>query len=120
MIFPPKPRDYGYSLPIKVRKLALRAALSEFNREAKLKLVDAFSLPAPKTKDGVKYFKSQGLSGRVLVVMAEPAAEFEKGVRNIDGTKLVQSKDLNIFDLMKSDWVLIEKKAVDQLEQRIA
>jgi large subunit ribosomal protein L4 len=119
VIFPPKPRDYSYALPKKVRQLGIRIALSDFNREGKIKLVEGFSLSEPKTKSGVKFLKEAGVSGKLLVIMAEKNDNFEKGLRNITGVKIILSKDLNIFDLLKSEIILIEKKAVKQLEERI-
>lgn len=120
VIFPPKPRDYYFALPKKVRSLGLRIALSEFNREDRIKVVDRMSLGEPKTKAGVKYLKDLKMEGKIIVVMGEQDAVFERGVRNIAGVKVVLSKDLNIFDLLKSNWVLIDKKAVSQLEERIS
>jgi len=120
VIFPPKPREHAYNLPKKIRKLALRVALSDFNRENRINMVDKFSVSQPKTKEGVKFLKETGASGRILVVLGAPAAEFERSARNIAGVKMVLSKDLNIFDLLKSDWVLMEKSAVAQLEERLS
>jgi len=119
VIFPPKPRDYSYSLPKKMRKLALRVVLSQMRREDRVMVVDTFSLPQPKTKEGVKFLEKLGVKDRVLIVLAQENGEFEKGVRNIDGAKIILSKDLNVFDLLKSDWALMEKKAVLQLEERL-
>lgn len=119
VIFAPKPRDYSYSLPKKVRKLALRVVLSQFNRESRIKVVERFSLPAPKTKEGAKFLKEAAVEGKVLVILAEAAPEFERGMRNIEGMKIVLAKDLNVFDLLKSDWILLEKRAVPQLEGRL-
>jgi large subunit ribosomal protein L4 len=120
VIFPPKPRDYSYSLPKKVRALALRVALSELNRSDRIKTVEAFSLPQPKTKEGVKLLKGLGVEGKVLLVMALAAPEFERGVRNIAGVNVSLAKDVNIMDLMRTEWLVIEKPAVAQLEARLS
>lgn len=119
VIFPPKPRDYSYGLPKKMRKLALRVALSQLYRENRIKIVESFSLPQPKTKEGVKFLKEMGLGGRVLIVLGTASNGFERGVRNLAGVKVIPSKDLNLFNLLKSDWVLLEKTAVAQLEGRL-
>lgn len=119
VIFPPKPRDYGYNLPKKVRSLALRVALSELNRNDKIKLVEALALPQPKTKEGVKLLQGLGVAGKVLLVTAAGAPEFERGVRNIAGASLALAKDVNIMDLMRAEWLVIEKSAVAQLEKRL-
>ncbi len=120
VIFPPKPREYGYALPKKMRKLGLRVALSDLNRDNKVKLVEAVALKDAKTKSGAVYLKELGVGGNVLIVMAAENRDAERGLRNIEGVKLVLSKDLNIFDVLKSEWVVIEEKAVSQLEERLA
>ena len=86
VIFPPKPRDYAYSLPKKVRQLALRVALSELNRADKIKTVEAFSLPQPKTKEGVKWLKAQGVErpgpagrGRGHAAIRTGRAQYHRG-----------------------------------------
>lgn len=119
VIFPPKPRDYSYALPKKVRKLALRVVLSEFNREERIKEAEILSLPETKTKAGVKFLKGLGVAGSVLVLLAETNPAFERGVRNIPGVKLLLSKDLNVHDLLKAEWIVVEKKALSQLEEKL-
>jgi large subunit ribosomal protein L4 len=119
VIFPPKPRDYSYNLPKKVRQLALRVALSQMNQEEKVCLVDSFQLAEPKTKEGFKFLKANGIIGKTLIIMAAENKDFVRGVKNIAGVIVTLSKNINIFDILKSDWILIEKKAVEQLEERI-
>lgn len=120
VIFPPKPRNYSFALPIKVRKLALRAALSGLNREDRVKVVDAFSVPQPKTKEGVRFLKGLGLKGRILFLQAKESPEFSRSLRNVSGVKIMHSKDLNIYELLKADYVVIEKSAVSELESRLS
>ncbi|MDD4179102.1 MAG: 50S ribosomal protein L4 [Candidatus Margulisbacteria bacterium] len=119
VIFPPKPRDYSYALPVKMRKLALRVALSELNRADKVKVAEALVLPAPKTKEGVKFLKEQGVAGKVLILQGKENKEFVRGIQNIAGVKVMPAKDVNIYEILKSDWVIVEKEAVKQLEERI-
>jgi large subunit ribosomal protein L4 len=119
VIFPPKPRSYAYSLPLKVRKLALRVALSEFNRGERIKEIEAFAVAQPKTKEGVKYIKELGVTGNVLLVLAEGRPEFERAVRNITGVNVVLSKNVNILDVMHAEWIVMEKAALKQLEARV-
>jgi len=120
VIFPPKPRDHSYALPVKMRKLALRMILSEFARDNRVKIVDAYSLTETKTKAGIKYLKEIGVEGRALVVISEPMPGLHRAVRNIAGTRVALSKDINVFDLLKSDWVILDKKSVSQLEERLS
>jgi large subunit ribosomal protein L4 len=117
VIFPPKPRDYSYALPKKMRRLALRVALSALHKEGRVKIIEAFALAETKTKAGVKFLKEQGVSGATLVILAESKPEFAKGVRNIAGVSLTLAKDLNIYELLKAEWALIEQPAVALLEK---
>lgn len=119
VIFPPKPRSYAYTLPQKMKQLALRVALSEKRRDDKLKLIDRFTLAQPKTKDGVRFIKDLGVSGKVLLVLAETAADFTKGVRNIAGVTVTTAATLNIFDLLNAEWLVIEQPAIAKLEKRL-
>jgi large subunit ribosomal protein L4 len=119
VIFPPKPRDYSYGLPKKVRKIGLRILLSDFNRENRIKVIDAFSIAETKTKAGVKYLADLGLQGKILIVLPEALPNFDRAIRNIKGVKVVLSKNLNIFDLLKAESILIDKKSIAQLEERL-
>ncbi|MBI5078887.1 50S ribosomal protein L4 [Candidatus Saganbacteria bacterium] len=119
VIFPPKPRDYSYRLPKKVRKLAVRVVLSQRWGESRVKIVDSFSLPQSKTREGMKFLKDAGVSGKVLMVAAAKAPEFDRAVRNIPGVTVVLANSLNIFDLLQSEWLVMEKGAVDQLAARL-
>jgi len=120
VIFPPKPRSYAYSLPRKVRKLAYRVVLSELYRSGRVKIFEKFSLPQPKTKEGAKFLKEAAVEGKILVVMGEKEINFERGIRNLRGVRVVEEKDVNIHDLLDCDWLLLDKEAVAKLEKRLA
>lgn len=120
VIFPPKPRDYSYALPKKIRKLALRVALSEFNRQGKIKVVPELKLSAPKTKEGVKFLKEIGAAGKILFLTAGGDANFIRGTRNIAGVVIRPALVLNIYDLLRSQSVVVEKAALAILEERLA
>jgi len=119
VIFPPTPRDHSYVLPVKMRRLALRVALSQFNRDDKIKIVDEIALSSPKTKAGVEFLKKSGVAGNVLVLLAADRPAAQRGLRNIAGVTIALSKDLNIFAMLKAEWLLIERPAVAQLETRL-
>jgi large subunit ribosomal protein L4 len=125
VIFPPKPRDYSYNLPKSMRKLALRIVLSQFNREDRLKVLPSFSLPLPKTSEGVKWLEGMGVTGKVLILLAENNLElativaFERGLRNIKGVKIITLDQLNIFELLNADWLVLENKTISLLEERL-
>jgi large subunit ribosomal protein L4 len=112
VIFGPKPRDYNFTLPKKVRRLALRVALSDKARDGKLKIVEKLQLPEAKTRAGAKMLKALGLSGKVLIVTAELPNEFDRAVRNLKGVTLAGARSVNIFELLNADWVLADQAAV--------
>ncbi|MBU0671584.1 MAG: 50S ribosomal protein L4 [Candidatus Margulisbacteria bacterium] len=117
VIFGPKPRDYGYSLPIKVRKGALRIALSDKVRAEKVKVVEELKLADAKTKSAAKLFKELKVAGKVLIVLVQANEGFEKAARNLAGIKICVYNDLNIFDLLEASWLVVEKKAIKALEE---
>lgn len=119
VIFPPKPRDYSWNLPIKVKKLALRIVLSEMNRADRIKVIESFVLPQPKTSEGKKFIAGLGISGRAVIALGTENLNFERGVRNLDGVNVTLAKNLNIFDLLKSDWLVIDRTSLSQLEERL-
>lgn len=120
VIFPPTPRDHSYNLPKKVRQLAVRVLLSELNRADRVKIVDALTLSQPKAKEGAKFLKELNLDGSVIIVQGAENPTFAKGMRNLAGVKIMTSNDLNIFDLAKTDWLVLDKASVAQLEERLS
>ncbi|MBN3032751.1 MAG: 50S ribosomal protein L4 [Candidatus Saganbacteria bacterium] len=120
VVFPPKPRDHSYELPKKMRKLAVRVLLSELNRGGRVILSDALKLAQPKAKAGAAFLKELKVGGSVLIVLGAENPAFERGVRNISGVTVMLSKDLNVYDLAKADWLIVEKPAVEQLKGRLS
>ncbi len=120
VIFPPKPRSYAFHLPKKARKLAIRIALSDKAAAGKIKIVDELKVAEPKTRLAVKVLKDLKVDGKILMVLAEEKPDFFKAARNIEGVKIVLCKDLNIFDLLSAEWLLLEKAAVSALEEALA
>ena len=116
VIFAPKPRSYAFHLPKKARKLAVRIALSDKAQSGKIKVVDELKVAEPKTKLAAKILKGLKLEGKVLIVLAKENDGFVKEARNIQGVKIVQYKDLNIFDLLSAENLLVEKGALSALE----
>ena len=120
VVFAPKPRDYGYALPKKIRKLALKTVLSAKAKAGRVKVVQEFKLSEIKTKVAVKMLKDLQITGRVLIVAGQDNADFNKACRNIKGVTLLLAKDLNIFDLTACEWLLIDNSAIKQFEEGLA
>lgn len=111
VIFGPKPRDYGFNLPKKVRRLALRSALSSKVQEATLVILDELNLPEAKTKEMVKVLKALNVDKKALVVTAEADETVYRSARNIEGIKPLAVEGLNVVDLLHHDILVMTKAA---------
>lgn len=121
VVFGPKPRDYGFNMPQKARKLALKSALSA--RQDQLIVVKDFStIVEPKTKLMVAALKSLNVSGKVLIVADTKAAEnqhLELSARNIPSVKLILPSNLNVKDLLEAGSVIMTEAAVNEVTERL-
>ncbi len=115
-IFGPQPRDYSYNLPKKVKRIAVKTALSIKISEGAITVIDGFSLNQPKTKDMVTTLKNLGLEGKkVLIVTPEKDEVVTLSARNIPGVRVVRVSDLNSYDVIVSNRLLMTKDAVSRL-----
>jgi large subunit ribosomal protein L4 len=114
--FGPKPRDYYFSIPKKERRLAIRCALSIKAREGDVKVVEGIAIDEPKTKLAAELMKSLGLEGaKCLFVLPEKNENIVRGMKNIPGVTTTIAKDLNVYDVMNCDTVVMDKQAVDKV-----
>ncbi len=120
VLFGPKPRDYSFSLPKKVRRLALRSALSSKFIEENLIVVDDINLAETKTRDMVKLLKALSINKKALVVTSEADENIARSTRNIEGVKALQVEGLNVVDLLRHDFLVITKAAVTKTEEVLA
>ena len=122
VVFGPKPRDYGFNMPQKARKLALKSALSA--RQEQLVVVKDFStITEPKTKLMVSALKSLNVSGKVLVIADVKAAEnnyLELAARNIPSVKIILPSNLNVKDLLEADFVVVTESAVKDITEGLS
>ena len=117
----PQPRDWSSDLPKKMRRGAIKSALSERLREGNLFVVDQFSLESHKTKDFARTLALLGFgTGRTLVVEAGENRNLELSARNIAAVKATSSLGLNIYDLLYHERVVLSRAAVSQLQELLA
>ncbi len=116
--FGPRPRDYGYKLPKKVRKLGLRMAISSRFSEERLLVLDALQLDEIKTKKFKNIMQNLQVDN-MLVVIPEADEVLEKSARNIQGVKVIQSAGLNVYDVLLHHRLVLVKSCIDQLEKRL-
>lgn len=120
--FGPQPRDYSYSLPKKVKRLALKTALSMKFSHNEVVIIDNLALEKPRTKEMVNTLETLGLAGKsVLIVLPEKNDSVFLSVRNIPGVDVRRSVDLHPYDILAHNTLLMTKEAVRQMEsmQRI-
>ena len=118
--FGPKPRDYSYSPPKKVRKAALKSALSVKAKEKALIVIDAFSFDEPKTKQAVAALTALKLADKKTLVVIDAAnSPVEKSFSNIPTVKLLRAEGVNVYDLLNAENVLITQAALLKLEERL-
>jgi large subunit ribosomal protein L4 len=116
----PQPRDYSYKLPRKMLLGALRSALSAKLRDGELKVVQEFSFADHKTKTAAGALKTLEAVKTVLLVDAGENRNLELGARNIRGVKIVGTKDVNVYDLLGHERVLISEPAARKLSEGLA
>ncbi|MGS0765757.1 50S ribosomal protein L4 [Syntrophomonas curvata] len=115
--FGPKPRDYSYRLPRKVRRLAMKSALSSKVVDNNIIVVDELKFDEPKTKLMVATLQSLNSGKKTLVVTADGDSNVMKSARNIPGVKPLRVDFINVYDLLKYDTLLITRDAVARVEE---
>ncbi len=119
-VFGPVPRGYEHKLPKKVRRAALCGALSQRFQEGALIVVDEFDLDEFKTRRMLELLDGLGLAGqKVLLVIAEPNAEVEGSARNLPFVGVIRAVGLNVYDVLRSDKLVMTKDAVARVEERL-
>jgi large subunit ribosomal protein L4 len=116
-VFGPQPRSYEYSLPKKVEKGALRAALTQKLRDGAVVVVDALSVAEIKTKAASQMLKRLGIDGKALLVDVKPEERLALSVRNIEGVRLLPSNRLSARDVMDTRRVVLTKAALEKLQE---
>jgi large subunit ribosomal protein L4 len=115
----PKPRDYSYDVPRKVRKAALRSALALRSRDQKLLIVDKWQLDAPKTSGAARVLAKLGVK-KALVVDAAANGALARSVRNLSGSDFLAAEGLNVYDILKHDALVLTAASAKQLEASLS
>ena len=118
-VFGPVVRDHSHKLLKKVRKLALKSALSAKQAEGKLVIIDEATLKAPRTKDLVGCLGKLGWQDVLVVGGAEIDANFQKAASNIPHLDVLPSQGANVYDILRRDTLVLTKEAVQNLEARL-
>lgn len=118
-VFGPVPRDYSYSMPKKAREAALRSALSQRLQDGGLKVVDHFELTQPKTKQLKAILGRLKADGKTLVVDHKPPDNLILSGRNIPGVKVVDASQVNVYDVLDCNTLLVSQEGLQKLEERL-
>ncbi len=118
-VFGPVPRAHAHKLQKKVRKLALKSALSAKQADGKLVILDDATLTAPRTKDLAGRLDKLGWSNVLIVGGAEIDTNFAKAAANIPHVDILPSQGANVYDILRRDTLVLTKEAVQNLEARL-
>ena len=117
VVFAPKPRDYRISVPKKVRRLAMKSALSCKVSDAELVVVDKIELAEAKTKNVVSMLKALGADKKALIVTADADPMVVRASNNISGVKTTFVGSLNVVDILNCDKMIVSQDAVKRVEE---
>jgi large subunit ribosomal protein L4 len=115
-VFGPKPRSYSYTLPKKMYRAAMRGALAAKAGDGLVVLGDLV-LPEMKTRELVKSLSSVGANGKVLLVLQEGSADFFRIGRNVKNLKVTHGKDLNVYDVLWCDKLVVTKVELERIQE---
>jgi large subunit ribosomal protein L4 len=118
-VFGPQPRDYGYRVPAKARRVALRSVLADRQRNGALTVVDRIDLAEAKTKRVVELLGALGLTGSVLIVSKDENVALERAARNLKSVKVLRSAGVNVYDVLKHQHIVLTQDAVQALAERL-
>jgi large subunit ribosomal protein L4 len=121
VVFGPVPRSHEHKLPKKMRRAALRSALTQWLQEGSIIVVEELAFEAFKTKQMTEVLSAVGIAGqKVLIVIAEPDPKIEISTRNIPGVGLLRAEGLNVYDVLRHDKLLITRAAMEAVVARLA
>ncbi|MED4171751.1 50S ribosomal protein L4 [Halalkalibacterium halodurans] len=119
-VFGPTPRSYSYKLPKKVRRLAIKSALSSKVKAEEIVVLEGLALEAPKTKEMASILSGLSVDRKALVVTADYNDNVALSARNIPGVTFVTAEGVNVLDVIKHDKLIITKDAVEKVEEVLA
>ena len=117
IVFAPKPRDYSYVLNKKVKRLALKSVLSAKAAEGKLVVIDSIKMDAIKTADFRKFLTAVGVDSKAVVVTPVVDETIVKSARNIPGVLTTPAANLNVYDLVNAQYLVVDQAALATIEE---
>ncbi|MGM0877614.1 MAG: 50S ribosomal protein L4 [Bacillota bacterium] len=120
VVFGPTPRSYAYKLPKKVRRLAIKSALSSKVIDNNIVVLEDLALNAPKTKDMTSVLKGLSVEKKALIVTADINENVALSARNIPGVTVVTANGVNVLDVLNHEKLIMTKAAVQKVEEVLA
>ncbi len=117
VVFAPKPRDYRFSVNKKVKRLAMKSALSSKAQAEEIIIIDSIAFDEIKTAKAAAMLKAVGSEKKALIVLPEVDEKAIKSARNIPGVKTAQVNEMNVYDILNADKLIIAKDALTKIEE---
>ena len=117
IVFAPKPRDYRYSVPKKLKRLALKSALSAKVADKEIIVLDELKLDAPKTKEMVNILSNVKAGKKALIVTAEKDENIVKSAANIPGVRTALVGTMNVYEIVNHNSFIVTKEAVEKIQE---
>lgn len=117
IVFAKKPRDYSYTTPKKVRRLALKSALTSKAQENEIIVLDDFKLEEAKTKNFKKVLDNVKANRKALVVIADNDENIKRASRNMENVKTTMAQNINVYDILKYNSFVVTKDALKVIEE---
>lgn len=117
VVFAPVPRDYSFKLNKKEKRAALASALTDRVQQNKLIVVDELKMDAPKTKEFAKVLDNLKVSGKAFVVLTDGSENVVKSAANIPTVKTAGTNEINVYDIMNAQAVILTKDAVNKIQE---
>jgi large subunit ribosomal protein L4 len=119
-VFGPHPRSYAHGMPRQMRRLALRSALSQKALDNQVRVIESFVFDEPKTKQAAELMDAIGFDSSILVVLPAPNVVVSRSFENLNGTKTILARNINIRDLFTHTYLLLAKDCLDLLEENFS
>jgi large subunit ribosomal protein L4 len=119
-VFGPHPRSYAHGMPRQMRRLALRSALSQKALDNQVRVIESFVFDEPKTKQAAELMDAIGFDSSILVVLPAPNLVVSRSFENLNGTKTILARNINIRDLFTHTYLLLAKDCLDLLEENFS
>lgn len=117
VVFAPKPRDYSYTIPKKLKRVAMKSALSSKVKENEIIIIDELSFKEPKTKEMTEFLAKVKAAKKVLIVTPDTDNNVVKSAANLPGIETTQVGQLNVYDIINHTSFIVTKDAVKKIEE---